>query len=70
MIRPNVGIIIYGASSSVGTFATQLAKRAGLYTIGVTGDSVEYAKTFGLDAVLNYKTVPNLARIDFPVTIL
>ena len=56
------GIIIYGASSSVGVFVTQLAKRIGLFTIGVTGNSEEYGKSFGLDVVINYKKTTDLVR--------
>ena len=57
------GIIIYGSSTSVGSFAVQLAKRAGFYVIGVAGDSVEYSKSIGVDAVVNYKTEKDLVRL-------
>lgn len=57
------GIIIYGASTSVGTFVTQLAKRAGLRVIGITGDSVDYAKSFGADVIINYKNESDLVRV-------
>lgn len=49
------GIIINGASSSVGAFAVQLAKRAGLFVVGVAGSSKEYAKSLGADVIVDYR---------------
>ena len=49
------GIIINGASSSVGSFAVQLAKRAGLFVIGVAGSSKDYAKSLGADVIIDYR---------------
>lgn len=48
-------IIIYGASSSVGIYATQLAKLAGYFVAGVAGSSSDYAKSLGADAVVDYR---------------
>ena len=48
-------VIINGASSSVGAFAVQLAKRAGLFVVGVAGASKDYAKSLGADIVLDYR---------------
>ncbi|KAI5118213.1 hypothetical protein M0805_004703 [Coniferiporia weirii] len=49
------GIIINGASSSVGAFAVQLAKRAGLFIIGVAGSSKNYATELGADVIVDYR---------------
>ncbi|KAH8112258.1 chaperonin 10-like protein [Phellopilus nigrolimitatus] len=49
------GIIINGASSSVGAFAVQLAKRAGLFVVGVAGSSKDYAKSVGADVIVDYR---------------
>ncbi|OCB89336.1 GroES-like protein [Sanghuangporus baumii] len=49
------GIIINGASSSVGSYAVQLAKRAGLFVIGIAGSSKDYAKSLGADLIIDYR---------------
>lgn len=49
------GVIVWGASSSVGAFAVQLAKKAGLYVIGIAGAGAELAKSLGCDVVLDYR---------------
>ncbi|KAL5481119.1 hypothetical protein ACEPAI_10060 [Sanghuangporus weigelae] len=49
------GIIINGASSSVGSYAVQLAKRAGLFVIGIAGSSKDYAKSLGADVIVDYR---------------
>ncbi|KAI5121777.1 hypothetical protein M0805_009588 [Coniferiporia weirii] len=49
------GIVIYGASSSVGAYAVQLAKRAGFFVVGVAGESTEYVKSIGADVVIDYR---------------
>lgn len=51
----NKGVIINGASSSVGAYAVQLAKRAGLFVIGIAGASKEYTKSLGADVVIDYR---------------
>lgn len=48
-------IIVYGASTSVGFFTTQLAKRAGYFVVGVSGSSAEYAKSAGADVIVDYR---------------
>ena len=48
-------VIINGASSSVGAYAVQLAKRAGLFVIGVAGSSKDYAKSLGVDVLIDYR---------------
>ncbi|KAI0752213.1 GroES-like protein [Irpex lacteus] len=49
------GVIINGAASSVGAYAVQLAKRAGLFIIGVAGSSKDYAKSLGADIIVDYR---------------
>ncbi|OCB90534.1 GroES-like protein [Sanghuangporus baumii] len=49
------GIIINGASSSVGSYTVQLAKRAGLFVIGIAGSSKDYAKSLGADVIVDYR---------------
>lgn len=59
-------IIINGASSSVGAYAVQLAKRAGLFVIGVAGQSADYAKSLGVDVIVNYLHEEDLVRFTTP----
>ncbi|KAL5522797.1 hypothetical protein ACEPAG_8815 [Sanghuangporus baumii] len=49
------GIIINGASSSVGSYTVQLAKRAGLFVIGIAGSSKDYAKSLRTDVIVDYR---------------
>lgn len=48
-------VIIYGASSSVGAYAVQLAKLAGYFVVGVAGSSSAYVQEMGADVVLDYR---------------
>jgi NADPH:quinone reductase-like Zn-dependent oxidoreductase len=48
-------VIVNGASSSVGCFIVQLAKRAGYTVVGIAGDSEELAKSLGADYIVNYR---------------
>ncbi|TDL25380.1 GroES-like protein [Rickenella mellea] len=57
--RDDYATIINGAATNVGAFAVQLAKRAGLHVIGVAG-STSYAKSMGVDELVNYKEENNL----------
>jgi len=54
-------IIINGASSSVGAFAIQLAKKAGYAVVGIAGQSAEYATSLGADRVVDYRGKDNAA---------
>lgn len=54
------GIIVYGASTSVGSYVVQLAKRAGFFVIGIAGASSDYAETLGADVIINYKKETDL----------
>ncbi|KAH8920556.1 hypothetical protein BT69DRAFT_1374868, partial [Atractiella rhizophila] len=48
-------VLIYGAGSSVGSFAVQLAKFAGLKVIGIAGTSKTLAKELG-STVIDYRS--------------
>lgn len=48
-------ILIWGASSTVGVYAVQLSKKAGLYVIGVAGAGCQHAKDYGCDEVFDYR---------------
>lgn len=48
-------IVINGASSSVGTFAVQLAKKAGYAIVGIAGQSGQVALDLGADKVVDYR---------------
>ncbi|KAH8915744.1 GroES-like protein [Atractiella rhizophila] len=48
-------IVVWGASSSVGAYAVQLAKASGLDVIAVAGSSGDYAKELGADEVIDYR---------------
>ncbi len=48
-------VVINGASSSVGSFAAQLAKISGIKTVGVAGSGGDYAKKCGIDVVVDYR---------------
>ncbi|KAI9146980.1 putative GMC oxidoreductase [Paramyrothecium foliicola] len=49
-----IPVLIYGGATSVGVYAIQLAKLAGLRVI-TTGSNVELLKSFGADHVVDYK---------------
>lgn len=49
-------ILVYGASSTVGIFVTQLAKKLDLFVVGVAGASADLAKSYGADVILNYRS--------------
>ena len=47
--------IVAGAATSLGAYATQLAKLCGLQVIGTAGSNLELAREWGCDAVIDYK---------------
>ncbi|KAJ1944125.1 hypothetical protein FBU59_002690 [Linderina macrospora] len=51
-------LLVSAASGAVGQIVVQLAKARGLRVVGVAGsdEKVEYVKSLGADAVINYKT--------------
>ena len=54
-------VVINGASSSVGAFAVQLAKKAGYSVVGIAGQSGAYATELGADKVVDYRGKDNKA---------
>ena len=49
-------IVVYGASSSVGSMAVQLAKAAGVFVIGVASKTnADFVREAGADLVLDYR---------------
>lgn len=48
-------VVIYGASSSVGSYAVQLAKLSGMYVVGIAGSSADVALGLGADKVVDYR---------------
>jgi NADPH-dependent curcumin reductase CurA len=64
--RPVAGetIVVSTAAGGVGSIVGQLAREAGLRTIGLTGDDAKVGlcrEDFGYDAVINYRSTPDLA---------
>lgn len=57
-IQPNDRVVIFGASSGVGTAGIQIAKAAGATVIGVAGseEKLKKAAQLGADALVNYNT--------------
>lgn len=63
--RPRAGetVVVSGASGAVGMTAVQLARLESCRVVGIAGspDKVDYLRhELGLDAVINYKTTPDL----------
>jgi len=59
----NQTIVVWGASSSVGLYAVQLAKIIGLRVIGVAGAGCPMAKLAGADVVVDYRQGQTKAQI-------
>jgi NADPH:quinone reductase-like Zn-dependent oxidoreductase len=54
--RPGTRILIHGAAGSVGSFATQIAKRWGAQVIGTaSGEDIVYLRSLGHVQVVDYK---------------
>jgi NADPH2:quinone reductase len=58
-------VLVIGASSAVGHYATQIAKLRGARVIGTAGSDIKiaHARAAGADEVLNYKTEPVVDRL-------
>ncbi|KAK4701754.1 hypothetical protein P7C70_g4474, partial [Phenoliferia sp. Uapishka_3] len=52
---PPTPVLIWGASGAVGAYATQLAKKAGLYVVGIAGSGSSIATSLGADEVIDYR---------------
>lgn len=61
-------VIIYGASTSVGAYAVQLAKKAGLFVVGIAGASKDYAKELGADVIVDYREYQGEQLVYNPLT--
>lgn len=65
LCRPVPGdtVVVSAAAGGVGQIAGQLAKLAGCRVIGIVGsaDKEDWCRSIGFDAVLNYKSSPNLS---------
>jgi NADPH:quinone reductase-like Zn-dependent oxidoreductase len=56
-LREGQTILIHGAGGSVGGYAVQIARARGAKVIATaTGDDLEYVRSLGADAVVDYKT--------------
>jgi len=57
-IEPNDEVVVFGASSGVGTAAIQIAKAAGARVLAIAGseDKLKKAAQLGADALINYST--------------
>jgi NADPH:quinone reductase-like Zn-dependent oxidoreductase len=57
-IQPNDEVVVFGASSGVGTAAIQIAKVAGAHVFAVAGteEKLRKAEELGADVLLNYNT--------------
>lgn len=67
-LQPNAKVLIYGASSTSGTIALQLAKHRGAEVTGVCGSSnIGFIKALGADKTLDYtndREIEKLERYD------
>jgi NADPH:quinone reductase len=58
--------VVSGAAGAVGMIAAQIAKLRGCRTVGIAGSDAKTAwlrDALGLDAVINYRTVPDLGKL-------
>src|SRR5438128_7063671 len=57
-VQPNDEVVVFGASSGVGTAAIQIAKQAGARVFAVAGseEKLRRAESLGADVLLNYNT--------------
>jgi NADPH:quinone reductase-like Zn-dependent oxidoreductase len=57
-VKPNDEVVVFGASSGVGTAAIQIAKAAGAHVLAVAGteEKLRKAAELGADVLINYNT--------------
>lgn len=65
--QPKAGetVVVSGAAGAVGLIVGQIAKLSGCRVVGIAGSDEKVAqltKEFGYDAVVNYKTAPDLSK--------
>lgn len=64
-ILENQKVLVYGASGSIGTMVTQLAKHAGAQVTGVcSSKNFDLVQSLGCDAVIDYKADNAEAQLD------
>jgi NADPH:quinone reductase-like Zn-dependent oxidoreductase len=64
-LQPNDKVLIYGASSTSGTFALQVAKQLGAEVTGVCGASnIGFIQTLGADKMLDYTNDRDMEKLE------
>ncbi|GAA5914764.1 hypothetical protein JCM6882_002736 [Rhodosporidiobolus microsporus] len=48
-------LLVWGGATTVGVYAIQLAKKAGLYVVAIAGGSSAVATSYGADEVIDYR---------------
>jgi NADPH:quinone reductase-like Zn-dependent oxidoreductase len=56
-LKPGQTVVIHGAAGNVGSYAVQLARRAGVQTIATAAtDDISFVRDFGANTVIDYRT--------------
>jgi NADPH:quinone reductase-like Zn-dependent oxidoreductase len=56
-LRAGQTVVIHGAAGNVGAYTVQLARRAGMRTIGTAAtDDISFVRNLGADTVIDYRT--------------
>jgi NADPH:quinone reductase-like Zn-dependent oxidoreductase len=56
-LKPGQTVVIHGAAGNVGSYAVQLARRAGVQTIATAAtDDISFVRGFGANTVIDYRT--------------
>jgi NADPH:quinone reductase-like Zn-dependent oxidoreductase len=56
-LKPGQTVVIHGAAGNVGSYAVQLARRAGVQTIATAAtDDISFVRNFGANTVIDYRT--------------
>lgn len=64
-VVPGMHVVVHSAAGSVGAMVTQIAKEAGATVHGLVGgpDKVAYARQFGADHLIDYRSEPWPAKV-------
>ncbi|GAA6014869.1 hypothetical protein JCM10207_002207 [Rhodosporidiobolus poonsookiae] len=57
-------LLVWGGATTVGVYAIQLAKKAGLYVVAIAGSSQDVPKSYGADEVLDYRNKTDAELVD------
>ncbi|GAA5841465.1 hypothetical protein JCM11251_007147 [Rhodosporidiobolus azoricus] len=57
-------VLIWGGATTVGVYAIQLAKEAGLHVVAVAGSSTSVPKAYGADEVIDYRNKSTSELVD------